>query len=37
MSAGGTSAAAAGAIAAIKASGLVVIVEPDEFVGILQR
>jgi hypothetical protein len=40
MSAGGAGAAAgaaAAAIAAIKASGVIVIVEPDEFVGILKR
>jgi hypothetical protein len=36
MSAGGTAAAAA-AIVAIKASGVIVRVEPDEFVGILKR
>jgi hypothetical protein len=38
MSAGAASAAAAGAIAqAIKASGVIVRVEPDDFVGILKR
>jgi hypothetical protein len=36
MSAGGAGAAAA-AIAAIKASGVVVRVEPDDFAGILRR
>ena len=35
MSAGG--AAAAAAIAAIRASGVIVRVEPDDFVGLLQR
>ncbi len=35
MSAGG--AAAAAVIAAIQASGVIVIVEPDEFIGILKR
>jgi hypothetical protein len=40
MSAGAGAAGAAGAaatIAAIKASGVIVVVEPDEFVGILKR
>jgi hypothetical protein len=37
MSAGGAAAGAAAAIAAIKASGVIVIVEPEEFVGILKR
>jgi len=36
MSAGGAGAAAA-AIAAIKASGMIVCIEPDEFVGVLKR
>ena len=37
MSAGGAGAAAAATIVAIKASGVIVRVEPDEFIGILQR
>ncbi len=38
MSAGGAGAAAAAAIVkAIKASGVIVCVEPDDFVGILKR
>ncbi len=39
MSAGGAGAAAgaAAAIAAIKASGVIVIVEPDDFVGVVKR
>lgn len=40
MSAGAAGAAAAGAaavIAAIQASGVIVIVEPEEFLGVIQR
>jgi hypothetical protein len=37
MSAGGSSAAVAAAIMALKASGVIVVVEPAEFVGILKR